>query len=393
MPGATPIEDLISDGWFLRYLEYVAESEAPTSFHFGSALTFCAAGLGRKPLLAWEARPTYPNLYTLLIGPSGARKGSALALAQGVVEPALGMNVLPNEGTHQGYAAALKSRYDKTQIWSDGIIVVPEFSTLMKKDRHKEGLVQWLTDWYDSPDYWARALRGEEQYELYNVCLSMLGASNMAWLRTLPEDAISGGYFPRHLIFLAPGRRHWKSRPRFNPVLKAELIYSLRKLHNTKIPDVMAFDPATEDYLDHWYEIEIRKEYATTDDKQVRAWMDRKQAAALKMAMTWQLVDGGPPGHLHKEWLAKARRMVDWQDESVVSVYKSLGTSQEGEIPIDIMELLNRNGGKMLASKIWRTLRNKYKSSRVREALDTLNKGREIKMTASEGETSWEVVR
>jgi len=105
-PDQYPIEALVADGWFGRYLEYVAESEAPTSFHFGAALTFCAAGLGRRPLLAWEARDTYPNLYTLLIGPTGARKGSALALAQSVVEPALEMNILPNEGTHQGYAAA-----------------------------------------------------------------------------------------------------------------------------------------------------------------------------------------------------------------------------------------------------------------------------------------------
>lgn len=392
MPKEIPIEELITDGWFLKYLDYVQESEAPTSFHFGSALTFCAAGLGRRPLLAWEARPTYPNLYTLLIGPTGARKGSALALAQGVVEPALEMNILPNEGTHQGYAAALKRRYEATQEWSDGLIVVPEFSVLMKKDRHKEGLVQWLTDWYDSPDYWARALRGEEQYELCNVCVSMLGASNMAWLRTLPEDAISGGYFPRHLLFLAVGRRHWKARPHFNPVLKSELIYELRKLHHSKIPEVMTFDAATEQYLDHWYEVEIKQAYKKIDDEQVRAWLDRKQAAALKMAVTWQLVDGGPLDVLHKEWLVKARRMVDWQDTSVVSVYKSLGTTKDGEIPIAILELLKRNDGGLIAAKIWRTLRNKYKTTQVREALETLSKSGEIKMRMIEDEITWQVV-
>lgn len=389
MPERPGIETLVTDGWFHRYLEYVAESEAPTSFHFGSALTCCAAGLGRRPLLAWEARPTYPNLYTLLIGPTGARKGSALALAQAVIEPALEMHVLPNEGTHQGYAAAMKRRYEKTQHWSDGIIIVPEFSVLMKKDRHKEGLVQWLTDWYDSPDYWARALRGEEQYELINVCVSMLGASNMAWLRTLPEDAISGGYFPRHLIFDASGRRHWKARPRFNPVLKTQLMYELRKIHNAGIPETLALDPATEEYMDQWYEVEIRSTYSETNDEQFQAWLDRKQAAALKVAMVWQMIDGGPKDALHREWLHKARRLVDWQDECVKHVYASLGTTQDGEIPIAIMLLLKKNQGHLPASKIWRTLRNKYKSGRVKEALETLSRSGEIKMNA---DTQWELV-
>jgi len=97
LPPREDIETLIPDGWFARYLEYVADSEAPTCFHFGAALTACSAGLGRQPLLGWEARPTYPNLYTLLIGPTGARKGSALNLALDVVQPAFEMSVLPNE--------------------------------------------------------------------------------------------------------------------------------------------------------------------------------------------------------------------------------------------------------------------------------------------------------
>lgn len=376
------IETLVADGWFAKYLEYVAESEAPTSFHFGAALTCCAAGLGRQPLLSWEARPTYPNLYTLLIGPSGARKGSALVLAQDITAVAMDINMLPNEGTHQGYAAALKRRFLKTQVWSDGLILIPEFSVLMKKDRHKEGLVQWLTDWYDSPNYWARALRGEEHYELYNLCVSMLGASNMPWLRTLPEEAITGGYFPRHLIFDAVGRRHWKARPKFNPKLREELIADI----NTRvgnIPDTLSFDPATAKYLDTWYEIEIRASYNKTNDEQIQAWLDRKQAAALKVAMTWQMMDGGPKDALHKEWLHKARRIVDWQDNCVAKVYASMGTTQEGEIPVAIMQLLAKSGGRMVAAVIWRTLRNKYKSGRVKEALETLSRSGEVKMTGN----------
>ena len=146
--------------------------------------------------------------------------------------------------------------------------------------------------------------------------------------------------------------------------------------------------------MDHWYEVEIRKAYATTNDEQILAWLDRKQAAALKIAMTWQMVDGGPRDALHKEWLHKARQIVDWQDTCVRKVYRSLGTTQEGEVTVAVIELLKKNDGRLPPPKIWRALRNKYKSMRVKEALETLSWSGEIKMQANAVEGAmWEIVK
>lgn len=391
-PEPKPVEELVREGWFAKYLEWAQEHEAPAQFHFGAALTACAAGLGRQPLLDWGGDPTYPNLYTLLLGPSGARKSSAISRAVRLVGYGLESNVLPVEGSHQGFALALSARQTATGLWADGFIVSRELSVLLRKDKYKEAMVQWLTDWFDCPDEWDRAIVAGGPV-LHNVCVSLLGASNLPWLRTLPEESTTGGFLPRHLLFEAEGRRHRKAFPRFSEKLGAELVASLQKCAGT-IPETITFDQDALRYVEHWYENEMRVEYAAETSERVRYWLDRKQAMVFKVAMVWQLVDGGPRDVLVREWLEKARGAVDLCDASVKSVYGQMGTTKDGEATQAVLSYLQRRGGKAteraLIKAMWRPVGT---AARVRAALDTLRRAGMLKQThvLPEG-TTWEVL-
>lgn len=376
----TGFESLVNDGWFSKYLEWTSEHESPTQFHFGAALTMVAGGLRRRPRIAWEARPLYPNLYSILIGPTGARKGAAIDRAVRLVKQGMGVNVLPSEGTHQGFAAGLRRRLTVTRgRTSDGVIVAPEFSVLMSRDKNKEDLVKWFTDWYDCPDHWERALRGEEDYELKNVCVSMLGGSNMAWLRTMPADAISGGFMPRNLLFEASDKRFWRARPKFDARLEQELVTALHRVVKTA-PERIDFDDDAGAYLDNWYENELRLAHDQAASDQVQAWMARKQAHAMKVAVVWQLADGGPRDKVAIEWMEKARRVVDWCDVAVEQVYGALGVTQEGQCADDVRAMLVKLGGRASTKVLVRSLMTKYTASRIAGAITTLKKAGELKM-------------
>jgi hypothetical protein len=391
--GRCEFEELIEGGVFSKYLEWTDEHESPTQFHFGSAVTAIAAGFGRKPKIDWEARDLYPNIYTLLVGPTGSRKGSAIERALRLVVPSMGTNLLPNEGTPQGFAAALRRRMGVTvDETADGLIVAPEFSVLLSRDRNKEELVTWLTDWYDSPPLWERALRGEEFYELRNVCVSVLGGSNLEWLRRMPTDAITGGYMPRHILFDAPNKRFWKARPRFSKSLGEELSRHLAAV-GERIPETIGFDDGAGDYLDYWYEHEIRGAYESATDEQFRTWLSRKQAAAMKLACVWQLADGGPRDKITVEWLKRARRVIDWGDYTVERVYDALGVTQEGQVAADVLREITRAGGKVNRRYLMGKLKKKYNSGKVAGALQTLVQAGDIKKRRDSMEgVVWEVV-
>lgn len=374
---------LVNEGWFNRYLEYTSVGEAPPQFHFGAILAVCAGGMKRRPLIGWEARRTYPNIYSLLIGPTGARKGSAIEKAQEFAKAA-NADILPTEGTHQGYYEFLRRRQDKTGEDATGLIISDEFSVLVSKDTFKKDMAKWLTDWYDSPDQRTRALRGregmddDEEYVVNNFCVSLLGASNMPWLRTLPTDAITGGFVPRFLIFdVADDWKRWVASPKYNNALALELKAELR-LRIKDIPSDMPLSPMAEHYMKEWYEKDIRAQYEGTQDEQVRAWLLRKLPAALKMATVWQLVDGGPKDAICVEWLAKARAISDWMDFTIHEVYSSMGVTPEGAVADDVLRFVMRHNGAVSEWKIIRALRNKYRSESIRAALRTLSISRAV---------------
>lgn len=364
-------DTLVTEGFYARYLEWTSEHESPSQYHFGAAVTAVGAGLGRRPLIDWEARDLYPNLYTLLVGPSGARKGAAIERAMRLVIPAMGANRLPNEGTPQGFFAALKRRLEDTEDTADGIITAPEFGVLMSRNRNKEDLVKWLTDWYDSPNHWDRALRGEEIYELHNVCISVLGGSTLTWLRDMPTDAITGGFMPRFILFDAQGKRFWNSRPKFNQQLERELSHRLARVTDT-IPDRIGWSDGAGGVLDEWYERDIQRQHDASTDPQFQKWLERKQAAAMKLAVVWQLADGGPRDEIAVEWIRKAIDVVNWGDHTVERVYNALGVTQEGQAAADVLDQVKRMGGSATLRQLCAALKKSYTKSRVQGALNTL---------------------
>ena len=371
------LEKLVPQGWFSRYLEWTAEHEAPTQFHLGSILTLCAAGMKRRPLLEWEARTTYPNLFTLLVGPSGARKSSAMDKALSVTRLPFELDVLPGDGTYQGYHAALAAVEARTGA-ATGVIIAPEFTTCVREDQHKNGLVDNLTDWYDSKDA-GRAL-ASGMLPLNNICLSLLGGTQRAGLRKLPATAASGGWAPRHLIFEGHGRRHRRWNPKFDDTLYKELVAHLAKLGPP--PEHLRFSAAASSYLQTWYEKEQEHEYRATQDELVRAWLDRKQAAVMKVAMVLQYVTGQTDAsaraasawgaELRVEFVDAARRIVDWTDASVRSVYAALGTTDDGELVQAILTCIERAGGEAREATIKRSLRKRWRSPRIIETLMSL---------------------
>jgi len=391
-----PFREVVTDQWFSDYLEYSSVSEAPAQFHFGAVLTLIAGSLRRRPLLDWEARPTYCNLFSLLVGSTGSRKGSAIKTAQSMVQTVLATNVLPNEGTHQGYAEALKHRYTDTGM-SDGLIISPEFKVLLSKnEKHKEALVAWLTDWYDCDDVWERALRSvDEPYLLERLCVSVLGASNMRWLRQTPEDAILGGFFPRFLMFVQPeGLKIWGDAfPKFNRKLYEKLQQELEE-RLANVPDVIRFDAEGQAWMEDWYKGPHRGLRESTGDEQMHAWYDRKQAALMKVAIILQLVNGGRQDVVEVQYLIKAQKITDWCDWSVAYVYNKLGVVGSGELLADIVGVLERRAHHRATDRVVKkNLSHKYLAPMINKGLASLKEIGVVKREHSaEGGAEWVLV-
>jgi hypothetical protein len=141
-------------GMLAEYADIVGEStEAPLEFHLGAFLTIIGVLLMRR---VWVnlPRPTFGNLYTILIGgTSKTRKSTAYGIAvhlMTMIAEVLGAEVRPLYGlsSAEGLAEAMEGQ-DGCGIPT--LIIEDEFRSLMTKAQQKgvSNLVPKLTELYN----------------------------------------------------------------------------------------------------------------------------------------------------------------------------------------------------------------------------------------------------
>ena len=82
--------------WLDSYLQYTENTESPRSYHEWCGLSVLAGALQRRVYLNMGFETIYPNMFVILIGPSGAaRKGVALGIAKSFLSAVPTISVAP----------------------------------------------------------------------------------------------------------------------------------------------------------------------------------------------------------------------------------------------------------------------------------------------------------
>ena len=79
--------------WLDTWMKYTENTEPPELYRLWCGVSTVAAVLQRKCYLCWGLNTSlYPNMFIVLVGPSGARKGTAMAPAKFMLDK-LGIRV------------------------------------------------------------------------------------------------------------------------------------------------------------------------------------------------------------------------------------------------------------------------------------------------------------
>jgi hypothetical protein len=170
----------------------------------------------------------------------------------------------------------------KPQTMTTLAVISKEMSSLLAVD--PKGIVEVLTDLYDSHDEWIYKTSGKGEDKLYNVCVSCFVATTPTWLASnLPQEAIGGGYTSRHVI-VSGGERHklvpWPKTP--DSALLRALISDLQQINNLVGP--YQIEPLARDVFDSWYKT-LPSLMSDTKDERVHPFINRMHVIALKVAM------------------------------------------------------------------------------------------------------------
>lgn len=278
-----------------EYVAYASEfCDAPNAYHYFCALGTLAAVVSRKVSMPFGVKDLHPNLWLLLVGTSGERKSSAIAIADYLLSRSEAAPIFPNEFSREALVEIF-------QRHGSGVFLISEYSNLMGMMRLKynDGVIGFLTDIYDVPRDYKRESLGKGQISLQKPCPNIIAGTTPEYMKTSADEWFSG-WGPRFIVVAGERRRLIPIPPVPNRDREQRL---LNFLHNAKrMPPVNFYLPDPErDAFGGWaqeFDARMRKGHA-----HAKALGSRLYAAALKLAMLLQVSD-------HPDWLMVRKPMA-----------------------------------------------------------------------------------
>lgn len=194
--------------WLDDLLNETSEAESPTQYIYWAGLSAISAVIKNRIWIEKGYYRLYPNIYVMLIGASGLRKGFPVSVAKSLVEAVDVTRVVAGRISIQGLLKELSTARteENGRVHSDAcaFLVSGEFASYLIEDN---AAIYILTDLHDTHAHekgWTNTLAGENRRHLDFPCLTFLGGSNQINLaETLPKSAHGGGLIARTFLVYA----------------------------------------------------------------------------------------------------------------------------------------------------------------------------------------------
>jgi hypothetical protein len=200
------------EDWIQAWLFYNSNSEPPILYHHWVAISIIAAALQRKCRLDWGSLTFYPNMYIILVGPSGARKGTAMGPGLKVLKE-LRIKTAAEATTREALIQTLRECTDTVHDTKEGTfeahssitIFSPEFTCFLGYDNKQ--LMSDLCDWYDCRDEWTYRTKNMGTDEITGVFVNIIGGTTPDLIRTtMPLEAVGSGLTSRMIFVYEHGK-------------------------------------------------------------------------------------------------------------------------------------------------------------------------------------------
>lgn len=388
------------NSWLKAYMEATTDSESSDAYHFWTGVTIIGAATKRHLYLPLGKFKIHPNHYVMLVGPSGARKSTALDLMKSIMEGA-GVKIFSNKLTAAALIQQLSEANEKTvkgaeiEISSPLLIYSSELGVFLGSDAYSSGVISDLTDLYDNPTKWEKRTISRGAETILGPYVSLLAASTPQTLKDIiPMAAVGQGFTSRIIFVWAQGRRKRTPIPEWDEghqMLERNLIHDLKEI--SKLSGIFRFDAGgLQLYKRHYLERpEPEEEY---QDERLRGYSSRKDIHTLKLAMSLSLANNDSLVITESE-MAGAIEAIGWLDEGLPAVFSGHGGSATSadivrifqEISVDTRKsgfstqaaIVRRNYHMLNSNEIGLVLQTLIEGGAIGECVLTDNSGKLVK--------------
>lgn len=253
---------MASTSFLAIYRDAAGRTQVPAAFHTWCALSLIGAAVAdRVGLYKLAGALLTPNCYTLLVGPSGVGKGHAISMATKLAAGIPSIRTYSGNVTKQALVKQLSRAknkkkpepYEPAKMW----LVATELADDIPPGPLGEELIRFLTKVYEgdltSELHYATVTRGDNI--IRRPCINALLGTTKEWmLKSIPPDAVRGGFVARVLTIAYEGIPERIYEPEY-PANRDELIERLmyRLGHLATLSGTFAMTGEAKDVHRHWY--------------------------------------------------------------------------------------------------------------------------------------------
>lgn len=332
---------------FRHYLK--SRTDAPPDFHIHAAMSALAYAMGSNVYCDGWGRPIHPNIWAIIIAPSGYGKSVPLDMAEAIVRKAgVGGGILPGSFSQE----ALLSQLGKTPT---SIFFLQEFSAFIRglEREYNAGATAWLTELYDVPSEYTRMTMKQGEAHpttLKKPCITILGASSPAWFsETFKEGHLSGGFLARFLFCPSTDVGDYVGHP--GP--RDDGIEATLAAHLQMVSKLSGkFDlSAVKQQFDDW-DFNFRKNLRHNCLPEFSGMRSRAGMMVLKAAMIWHVSAEPTDLVITTEDMDKAIKYVEWSiGKAEKYLTEEVARDKFEDERMKLIEVLARAGGGMPRAK------------------------------------------
>jgi len=284
--------DRLLPDWLNAYMKYTDNSEPPYTYKLWTGLSIIAACLRRKCVLNYGTLTFYPNLYVVLVGPSGkCRKGTAMRPGTKFLREK-GIKIASESITREALIRELKQsseshidNMNRMHLHSSLTVFSEELTVFLGYNNQQ--LMADLCNWYDCGDTWTYRTKNMGTDDITGVWVNLMGATTPDLLQTtLPRDAIGGGLTSR-IIFVYEFKKGKIVPDPFlsegDKELERQLLVDLDRI--CLLTGEFKMTPGYLESWMEWYVSQNSRKGGVFDDYKFSGYVERRPTHAMKLAM------------------------------------------------------------------------------------------------------------
>lgn len=357
----------VADRGFLRsYVEYCADTtDAPHIFHLGVGVAILGAALGNNVRIpSWARQEIYPNVWLVLIAPSGfMRKSASLRMGRGLLSRSVPKTLLPQDWTPEKLTSILQDN-------AAGLLSISEFTRIlaMLERDYNLGAKEMLTELYDSPAEWVVERQKTNKRVIENAAISIMAATTLDWLQDrVKSKDLRGGFLARFLFLPATKRGpRVTKRPGITHTIALSLTDHLKTV--AELEGRADFSEVWDEFNDWLYRYEVMAESGGMPPE-LAGMYSRTGTTTLKLALIMQ-ASLRPQLEITEQAMKKAIAFIEFIHSVTAKVTGSFADDWFGKQMQRVCQFLESQRGEAAREALFRHM--KIEARKLNAVIETL---------------------